>query len=74
MTLKQELRSYEGIRREHDTQIIKIGLESGLHFSPDQWSHILYGDNLHKSLMQSILGNVFNYCKTTSNIYVTTAM
>ncbi|CAG7636853.1 unnamed protein product [Allacma fusca] len=55
MTLKEEYRNYEAIRREHDTQIIKIGLDSGLHFTPDHWSHILYGDSLHKSLMQSIL-------------------
>ena len=55
MQLKEEYCSYEALRREHDTQIVSIALESGLKISPDQWSSLLYGDTLHKSHMQSII-------------------
>lgn len=47
----------EALRREHDTQIMKIGLEAGIRFTPEQWSSLLYGDTSHKPLMQSIIGN-----------------
>lgn len=30
MQLKEEYSSYEALRREHDTQIVSIALESGL--------------------------------------------
>lgn len=55
MQLKEEYCSYEALRREHDTQIVSIALESGLKISPDQWSSLLYGDTSHKSHMQSII-------------------
>jgi len=58
MTLRPEFRNYTALRREHDTQIVKIALESGIRFSPEQWSSILYGDNNQKSHMQSIIGNI----------------
>ena len=44
MQLKDEYCSYEALRREHDTQIVSIALESGLKISPDQWSSFLYGN------------------------------
>jgi RING finger/CCCH-type zinc finger protein len=56
MTLRPEYRNYESLRREHDAQIVKIALEKGIRFSPEQWSSILYGDNNHKPHMQSIIG------------------
>ncbi|XP_056011395.1 roquin-2-like [Ostrea edulis] len=55
MQLKEEFRSYEALRREHDSQIIQIAMESGLRIAPDQWSSLLYGDTNHKSHMQSII-------------------
>lgn len=55
MTLKEEFRTYEALRREHDTQIVQIATEGGLRIAPDQWSSLLYGDNNHKSHMQSII-------------------
>jgi len=55
MQLKEEFRTYENLRREHDTQIVQIATEGGLRIAPDQWSSLLYGDSVHKSHMQSII-------------------
>ncbi|KAL3858183.1 hypothetical protein ACJMK2_012788 [Sinanodonta woodiana] len=55
MQLKEEFRTYEALRREHDTQIVQIAMEAGLRIAPDQWSSLLYGDSTHKSHMQSII-------------------
>ncbi|RZF48028.1 hypothetical protein LSTR_LSTR002094 [Laodelphax striatellus] len=55
MQLKEEFRTYEALRREHDAQIVQIATEAGLRIAPDQWSALLYGDTQHKSHMQSII-------------------
>lgn len=55
MTLRPEYRSYECLRREHDTQIVQLAIEAGLRVAPDQWSNLLYGDILHRAHMQSIV-------------------
>ncbi|XP_044925660.1 roquin-1 isoform X4 [Mustela putorius furo] len=55
MQLKEEFRTYEALRREHDSQIVQIAMEAGLRIAPDQWSSLLYGDQTHKSHMQSII-------------------
>ncbi|XP_026757339.2 roquin-1 isoform X2 [Galleria mellonella] len=55
MQLKEEFRTYESLRREHDAQIVQIATEAGLRIAPDQWSALLYGDTTHKSHMQSII-------------------
>merc|ERR1719264_2044304 len=55
MQLKEEFRTYETLRREHDAQIVQIATEGGLRIAPDQWSSLLYGDSAHKSHMQSII-------------------
>ncbi|CAH0401817.1 unnamed protein product [Chilo suppressalis] len=55
MQLKDEFRTYESLRREHDAQIVQIATEAGLRIAPDQWSALLYGDTAHKSHMQSII-------------------
>ncbi|VDN59363.1 unnamed protein product [Dracunculus medinensis] len=55
MQLKTEFRDYESLRREHDTQIVQVAIEAGLRISPDQWSSLLYGDQSHRSHMQSII-------------------
>lgn len=55
MQLKEEFRTYEALRREHDGQIVQIATEAGLRIAPDQWSALLYGDSHHKSHMQSII-------------------
>lgn len=55
MQLKEEFRTYETLRREHDAQIVQIATEAGLRIAPDQWSSLLYGDTSHKSHMQSII-------------------
>jgi RING finger/CCCH-type zinc finger protein len=55
MQLKEEFRTYEALRREHDAQIVQIATEAGLRIAPDQWSAGLYGDTAHKSHMQSII-------------------
>ena len=54
--LKEEFRTYDSLRKEHDTQIVQIATEAGLRIGPDQWSSLLYGDYFsHKSHMQSII-------------------
>lgn len=58
MQLKEEFRTYEALRREHDAQIVQIATEAGLRISPEQWSSLLYGDTAHKSHMQSIIDKV----------------
>lgn len=58
MQLKEEFRTYEALRREHDAQIVQIATEAGLRIAPDQWSSLLYGDTTHKSHMQSIIDKV----------------
>ncbi|CAG9539742.1 unnamed protein product [Cercopithifilaria johnstoni] len=55
MQLKTQFRDYDALRREHDTQIVQIAFEQGLRMSPDQWSALLYGDQHHRSHMQSII-------------------
>ena len=55
MRLKEEFLMYEDLRKEHDTQIVQIAREAGLRIAPDQWSALLYGDQVHKSHMQSII-------------------
>ncbi|ESO83800.1 hypothetical protein LOTGIDRAFT_132872 [Lottia gigantea] len=55
MQLKEEFRTYESLRREHDSQVVQIAMEGGLRISPEQWSSLLYGDSNHKSHMQSII-------------------
>ena len=44
MQLKEEFRTYETLRREHDAQIVQIATEAGLRIAPDQWSSLLYGN------------------------------
>lgn len=60
MQLKEEFRTYEALRREHDAQIVHIAMEAGLRISPEQWSSLLYGDLVHKSHMQSIIDKVLS--------------
>ncbi|KAI1284828.1 Roquin-1 [Halotydeus destructor] len=55
MQLKEEFCFYETLRRDHDAQIVSIAMEAGLRISPDLWSSLLYGDQTHKSHMQSII-------------------
>ncbi|EGT34666.1 CBN-RLE-1 protein [Caenorhabditis brenneri] len=55
MQLKEEFRTYDALRREHDSQIVQIAFESGLRIGPDQWSALLYADQAHRSHMQSII-------------------
>ena len=62
MQLKEEFRTSESLRREHDSQIVEIALEAGLRISPEQWSSLLYGDAHHKSHMQSIIDKVCYSC------------
>lgn len=73
MQLKEEFRSYEALRREHDSQIIQIAMESGLRIAPDQWSSLLYGDTNHKSHMQSIIDKLQtpqSFTQSTSELVV----
>ncbi|KAI5700537.1 hypothetical protein M8J75_000231 [Diaphorina citri] len=60
MQLKEEFRTYESLRREHDAQIVEIATEAGLRIAPDQWSSLLYGDASRKSHMQSIIDKLQN--------------
>ena len=55
MELKQQYSKYKDLRRLHDTQIIQISLMAGIRDTPDKWSNRLFGDNSHKSDMQSII-------------------
>lgn len=61
MQLKEEFRTYEALRREHDAQIVQIATEAGLRIAPEQWSSLLYGDTAHKSHMQSIIDKVISF-------------
>lgn len=67
MQLKEEFRTYEALRREHDSQIVQIAMEGGLRIAPDQWSSLLYGDQSHKSHMQSIIDKV---CERSNSFFV----
>ncbi|XP_068627457.1 roquin-1-like isoform X2 [Battus philenor] len=53
--LKDEFRTYEALRREHDAQIMQIATEVRLRIAADHWSALLYGDSAHKSHMRSII-------------------
>lgn len=53
-----QYRNHDALRKEHDTQIVKIAMEAGLRIGPEQWSSLLYGDQKHKSHMQSIIDKV----------------
>lgn len=66
MQLKEEFRTYEALRREHDSQIVQIAMEAGLRIAPDQWSSLLYGDQSYKSHMQSIIDKVHSFLFFTS--------
>ena len=55
MQLKEEFRTYETLRREHDAQIVQIATEAGLRIAPDQWSSLLYGNICPKKLLSSII-------------------
>ena len=61
MQLKEEFRTYDTLRREHDTQIVQIATEGGLRIAPDQWSSLLYGDSAHKSHMQVLNLNLSTF-------------
>ena len=52
MQLKEDFRTYETLRREHDAQIVQIATEAGLRIAPDQWSSLLYGIDLLLALKQ----------------------
>uniref|UniRef100_A0A8C1TJL2 RING-type E3 ubiquitin transferase n=1 Tax=Cyprinus carpio TaxID=7962 RepID=A0A8C1TJL2_CYPCA len=72
MQLKEEFRTYEALRREHDSQIVQIAMEGGLRIAPDQWSSLLYGDQSHKSHMQSYhppLECIRNICTCSVHLY-----
>lgn len=69
MQLKEEFRSYEALRREHDAQIVHIAMEAGLRISPEQWSSLLYGDLAHKSHMQSIIDKVSSSFRIDSSVF-----
>jgi len=75
MRLKDEFLVYEELRKEHDAQIVQIAREAGLRIAPDQWSALLYGDQVHKSYMQSIIdklqsGVTFFQCIQDLNLAV----
>ncbi len=83
MELKKEFSKYQALRRQHDTQIIQIALESGIRMSPEQWSQKLFGDSNHKSEMQSIIDKLQSqqtlekliadfYDKLSTNLMTTT--
>lgn len=58
LVLKEEFRTYDALRRKHDSEMVQIATEAGLYISPEQWSSILYGDSVHSSYMQSIIAKL----------------
>ena len=65
MQLKEEFRTYETLRREHDAQIVQIATEAGLRIAPDQWSSLLYGNICPKLfiIFHNILHHYYqHYC------------
>jgi hypothetical protein len=55
MELKREYLNYDQLRKQHDSQIIAIAIESGIQMSPEQWSQKLYGEIIQKIFAQHIL-------------------
>ena len=53
-----QYRTYESLRREHDSQIVEIAMKAGLRITPETWSTQLYGNTNRKSEMQSIIDKV----------------
>lgn len=53
LELRPEFTEYDLLRRSHDSQIVKIGLEAGVRMAPEKWSQLLYGDLERKTEMQS---------------------
>lgn len=73
MQLKDEFRTYDTLRREHDAQIVQIATEAGLRIAPDQWSALLYGDSAHKSHMQSIIDKLQtpqSFAQSVQELYI----
>jgi len=68
MQLKEQYRTYDALRREHDSQIVHIAMEAGLRINPEQWSSLLYGDQSHKSHMQSIIDKLQTPASFSSSI------
>ncbi|KAL7668972.1 hypothetical protein ACOME3_009648 [Neoechinorhynchus agilis] len=58
MQLKEEFRTYEALRREHDAQIAQIAMDAGLRISPETWSILLYGDANHKYHMNAVIDRI----------------
>ena len=70
MELKTEYRSYKALRRMHDSEIVQIGMNAGLRFTPQQWSSLLYGESKHASYMQSITDKIQTSDKFGLHIFV----
>lgn len=68
LQLQEKYRTYSALRKEHDAQIVQIAMEAGLHISPEQWSALLYGDDDHKSHMQSIIDKLQSPASFASSI------
>ena len=51
---------YTGLRRQHDMLIVRTAMNNGVRMSPERWSRALYGDDEHKSEMQSVIDRVQN--------------
>jgi RING finger/CCCH-type zinc finger protein len=68
LQLHEKYRTYSALRKEHDAQIVQIAMEAGLHISPEQWSALLYGDDEHKSHMQSIIDKLQTPASFASSI------
>uniref|UniRef100_A0A7M5V5F6 RING-type E3 ubiquitin transferase n=1 Tax=Clytia hemisphaerica TaxID=252671 RepID=A0A7M5V5F6_9CNID len=68
LQLQEKYRTYSALRKEHDAQIVQIAMEAGLHISPEQWSALLYGDDEHKSHMQSIIDKLQTPASFASSI------
>jgi len=68
LQLHEKFRAETALRKEHDTQIVHIAMEAGLHISPEQWSALLYGDDEHKSHMQSIIDKLQTPASFSSSI------
>ncbi|XP_047135628.1 roquin-1 isoform X1 [Hydra vulgaris] len=68
LQLHEKYQTYSALRKEHDAQIVQIAMEAGLHISPEQWSALLYGDDDHKSHMQSIIDKLQTPASFSSSI------
>ncbi|KAI3409936.1 RING [Globodera pallida] len=58
MQLKEQFRSFETLRFEHDSQIVQIAIDAGLSVSPEYWASLLYADHRKRTHMLTVCDRI----------------